>query len=136
MTKEELIDMARQSGWEYAHDESGFEPLWTFAKLVAEKAIKEALAQPEQEPVAYLSNKRQRLNIELKPQTFVEIPTATNWEMPLYMKPPQRTWVELTDEEIEELANEYLFAEEDLEMLFVGGSVEFARALLKKAKEK
>ena len=37
MTKEELIDMARQSGWEYAHDESGFEPLWTFAKLVAEK---------------------------------------------------------------------------------------------------
>ena len=37
MTKEELIDMARQSGWEYAHDESGFEPLWTFAKLVAER---------------------------------------------------------------------------------------------------
>ena len=59
-----------------------------------------ALAQPEQEPVAYLSNKRQRLNIELKPQTFVEIPTATNWEMPLYMKPPQRTWVSLTDEEM------------------------------------
>ena len=102
MTEEELIDMARQSGWEYAHDESGFEPLWTFAKLVAEKAIKEALAQPEQEPVAYLSNKRQRLNIELKPQTFVEIPTATDWEMPLYMKPPQRTWVGLTKEEIAE----------------------------------
>ena len=59
-----------------------------------------ALAQPEQEPVAYLSNKRQRLNIELKPQTFVEIPTATDWEMPLYMKPPQRKWVGLTDEEI------------------------------------
>ena len=37
MTKEELIDMARQSGWEYAHDETGFEPLWTFAKLVAER---------------------------------------------------------------------------------------------------
>ena len=63
-------------------------------------AIKEALAQPGQEPVAYLSNKRQRLNIELKPQTFVEIPTATDWEMPLYMKPPQRTWVGLSDEEI------------------------------------
>ena len=57
------------------------------------------LAQPEQEPVAYLSNKRQRLNIELKPQTFVEIPTVTDWEMPLYMKPPQRTWVGLTDED-------------------------------------
>ena len=29
------------------------EPLQLFAKLVAEKAIKEALAQPEQEPVAW-----------------------------------------------------------------------------------
>ena len=67
-----------------------------------EAHIKEALAQPEQEPVAYLSNTRQRLNIELKPQTFVEIPTVTDWEMPLYMKPPQRTWVGLTDGEIKE----------------------------------
>jgi len=54
---------------------------------------------PEQEPVAYLSNKRQRINIEIKPQTFVEIPTVTDWEMPLYMKPPQRTWVGLTDDD-------------------------------------
>ena len=37
MTKDEMIELAKQSGWEYAHDESGFEPLWTFAKLVAEK---------------------------------------------------------------------------------------------------
>ena len=44
-----------------------------------------------------------------------------------YTTPPQRK--PLTDEKIEELANEYLFAEEDLEMLFVGGSVEFARAI-------
>ena len=57
------------------------------------------LEKTEQEPVAYLSNKRQRLNIELKPQTFVEIPTVTDWEMPLYMKPPQRTWVGLTRDE-------------------------------------
>jgi len=55
----------------------------------------------QDEPVAYLSNKRQRINIEIKPQTFVEIPTVTDWEMPLYMKPQQRTWVGLTDEEIE-----------------------------------
>jgi len=37
MTKEEMIELAKQSGWEYAHGESGFEPLWSFAKLVAEK---------------------------------------------------------------------------------------------------
>ena len=36
MTKEEMIELAKKSGWEYAHGESGFEPLWAFAKLVAE----------------------------------------------------------------------------------------------------
>ena len=36
MTKQEMIELAKQSGWEYAHGESGFEPLWAFAKLVAE----------------------------------------------------------------------------------------------------
>ena len=62
---------------------------------------------PEQEPVAYLSNKRQRINIEIKPQTFVEIPTVTDWEMPLYMKPPQRTWVGLTDDERKDLCRSW-----------------------------
>ena len=102
MTKEEIIAIYIEvsnklcNGTEWCWAGVG-EPLQLFAKLVAEKALREALAQPkEQEPVAYLSNKRQRLNIELKPQTFVEIPTATDWEMPLYMKPPQRTWVDLT----------------------------------------
>ena len=107
MTREEIIQMAKPflwggnvvEGWTF----SSYEQLETFDKLVAEKAIKEALAQPGQEPVAYLSYKRQRLNIELKPQTFVEIPTATDWEMPLYMKPPQREFVGLTYEEETEL---------------------------------
>ena len=29
------IELAKQAGWEYAHNDSGFEPLWAFAKLVA-----------------------------------------------------------------------------------------------------
>lgn len=37
MTQDEMIEMARQAGWQYAHGESGFEPLWAFAKLVAIK---------------------------------------------------------------------------------------------------
>ena len=86
--------------WAKAWDK-GFHAGIKIDALEAADAL-EALAQPDQEPVAYLSNKRQRLNIELKPQTFVEIPTATDWEMPLYMKPPQRTWVGLTKEEIAE----------------------------------
>jgi len=37
MTQNELIELAKQAGWKYAHGESGFEPLWAFAKLVIEK---------------------------------------------------------------------------------------------------
>jgi len=37
MTQDEMIELARQAGWQYAHGDSGFEPLWAFAKLVAAK---------------------------------------------------------------------------------------------------
>ena len=29
-----VIELAKQAGWEYADDDSGFEPLWRFAELV------------------------------------------------------------------------------------------------------
>ena len=29
------IELAKQAGWKYAHNDAGFEPLWAFAKLVA-----------------------------------------------------------------------------------------------------
>ena len=44
MTQDETIELAKQAGWQYAHGESGFEPLWVFAKLVAEKE-REACAE-------------------------------------------------------------------------------------------
>ena len=34
MSKERLIELAKQAGWEYADDDRGFEPLWDFADLV------------------------------------------------------------------------------------------------------
>jgi len=37
MTKEEMIELAKQAGWQYAHGENGYEALWAFGKLVAEK---------------------------------------------------------------------------------------------------
>jgi len=37
MTQDEMIELAKQAGWQYAHGDSGFEPLWAFAKLVAER---------------------------------------------------------------------------------------------------
>jgi hypothetical protein len=55
-------------------------------------AIKEALAQPEQEPVAWFSTLPDgRLSIKI-----VGKPTEGNWE-PLYTTPPKRPWVGLTD---------------------------------------
>jgi hypothetical protein len=37
MTQDEMLKMAKQAGWQYAHNDSGYEPLWEFAKLVAAK---------------------------------------------------------------------------------------------------
>ena len=37
MTQDEMIELAKQAGWQYAHGDSGYEPLWAFAKLVAAK---------------------------------------------------------------------------------------------------
>ena len=36
MSPEQLIELAKQAGWQYAHGESGYEPLWVFANLVAQ----------------------------------------------------------------------------------------------------
>jgi hypothetical protein len=44
MTREDMIRMAQEAGWEYATDDRGFEPLWRFAALVA-AAEREACAK-------------------------------------------------------------------------------------------
>ena len=65
-------------------------------------AIKEALAQPEQEPVAWM-------NDSTPSGIFARhMEGAKNFgcTIPLYTTPPQRTWVGLTDEEREEIALE------------------------------
>ena len=52
-------------------------------------AIKEALAQPEQEPVAWMNDTGTHIDLNFSGRGT-----------PLYITPPQRTWVGLTDEEI------------------------------------
>ena len=133
MTKDEIIEMARQAGVDMSlgeHWSFFIEELEAFAKLVAEKAIKEALAQPtsgdyalgysigfgeghsagkalaqpEQEPVAWLQ-------ICLAPLHEGDViarttkPTKWNpewWRFePLYTTPPQRK--PLTDEDVERI---------------------------------
>jgi len=54
-------------------------------------AIKEALAQPAQEPVAWVEGDEPIL-------TWVKTDPKA---IPLYTTPPQRTWVGLTPEEVE-----------------------------------
>ena len=62
----ELVEMARESGGIDLTNTRANVTIWigtgtsdfldAFAKLIAEKAIKEALAHPEQEPVAFASH--------------------------------------------------------------------------------
>ena len=79
--------------------------------LEAGTAIKDVLAQPEQEPVAWISPKELlvmrgnayagakdwRVNLGLEPE---------EGDVGLYTTPPQRTWVGLTDEEMQSIAFE------------------------------
>ena len=62
-------------------------------QLEAMYALQEALAQPEQEPVAWVYN---GILHEFDPSEF-----ATSEVKPLYTEPPKREWVGLTDEEVE-----------------------------------
>ena len=96
MTKDEIIaiyievsnKLCNGTEWCWAGVD---EPLQLFAKLVAEKAIKEALAQT-QEPVAW-----EQFYPDIgKPQI------AINSEVIGYVE-PQRTWVGLTDAEIKDI---------------------------------
>ena len=103
MTKEEIIEMAKQAGFErLGHTAEDwvchFEDIEEFTKLVADKAIKEALAQPEQEPMAWIAAGPARMIH----WTSDKPAYGDDW-VPLYTTPPQRTWVGLSDEEVNDL---------------------------------
>jgi hypothetical protein len=55
-------------------------------------AIKEALAQPEQEPVAWWNDTGTHIDLNVSGRGT-----------PLYTTPPQRTWVGLTDMEVQNI---------------------------------
>ena len=76
---------------------------WRGQQLKALAAIKEALAQPAQEPVAM------RYDYDGYGYKYIDSGSGSDWQTrikdaePIYTTPPQRPWVELTDEEIQEL---------------------------------
>ena len=86
----------------------------------------------EQEPVAWFSILPDgRLSIKI-----VGKPTEGNWE-PLYTTPPQRTWVGLTDKEIEAIWKVAMFTDYGIGAeLSNQPFVHYARAIEAKLKEK
>ena len=138
MTKEEMIELAKQAGFvtneikSYvispytSEDQDLYQELEAFAKLVAEKAIKEALAQPKQEPLAWIST---------GPASMIhwtsDKPAYGDDWVPLYTTPPQRTCVgDLEDIDINITWNENSMRD------FGKDELNFARAILRKAQEK
>jgi len=97
VTQDEMIDLAKQAGWQYAHGESGFEPLWTFAKLVAAKErerIIEANAPELEKANAHIKR--------LEEHAYDLVGELRVANIKLSMRPP-RTWVGLTNEELTDL---------------------------------
>ena len=134
MTKDEIIEMARQAGFfindkltvtsPFIEDICISPMLKEFAKLVAEKAIKEALAHPEQEPVAWMfqHDETGRMNYVSNdgihdPTMFLGMNPRYALVCPLYTTPPQRTWVGLTYEEKHEIRYSHMTSAEFIEFI-------------------
>ena len=89
-------------------------------------AIKEALTQPEQKSASVTYQEVADAINELRGGTFEQRQIADEMENKrLYTAPPQRTWVDMTDDEISDIAINNPPAVH-----------EFARAVLAKSKEK
>jgi hypothetical protein len=100
-------------------------------------AIKEALAQPEQEPVAFINVEQRKL--EWAKYMSWDTPTVVNLpKIPLYTTPPpQRTWVGLKDKEIEEIWKIAMFTDYGIGAeLSNQPFVHYAKAIEAKLKEK
>jgi hypothetical protein len=126
MTDKEEIEFARLKS---ARDTL----LITIARLHGEiDALKERLAQPEQEPVAwgvFEGNLHDMFFTQEEAQEMAKLKGTHAKVKPLYTTPPQRTWVWLTDEDI----GDAYVAWDDAD----GASfADFARAIEAKLKQK
>ena len=85
--------------------------------------LRAALAEPEQEPVAWYHNGFGTLELSRVQRL--------GWS-PLYTAPPRREWVPLTKDEIAEIENEYIVDYR----IPAGCSLNFAKDIEAKLKEK
>ena len=126
MTQDEIIEMAQECnliGMRPHLDGIYSEALIAFANLVAAKA----LAQPEQEPVALpCCGYADASAIKWNPHN--QVVQCHNCGQ-IYTATPQRTWVGLTNNDLQPIAEEY-------RILFGSWVHDFARAIEAKLKEK
>ncbi len=94
MTKDEALKLALELIQDYV-DDYGPHDKDSGAQYVI-TAIKEALAQPEQEPVAWWNKTKDTASTDPVHRNNADC-------QPLYTTPPQRTWVGLTADEMEGL---------------------------------
>jgi hypothetical protein len=96
MTKDEALKLALEAlGWTDEWRPQGL-------KEEAITAIKEALAQPEQEPVAWVCHGTHgHHDIDFLEEDVDTLSVGTQ----LYTTPPQRTWVGLTNEDKSEICD-------------------------------
>ena len=92
MTKDEALKLALEAMMKWS---------WPLNSQESEAiaAIRQALEQPEQEPVAYITGEyKGYFTIEQTNKSFV-----LTQGMNLYTAPPKRKWVGLTDEELRDI---------------------------------
>ena len=125
MTKDEALKLALETLECLKRDFDADQFEWGIADE-AITAIKEALAQPEQEPLAWISTGPARMI-----HWTADKPAYGDDWVPLYTTPPQRTWVG----DLEDIAINITWNENSLRD-FGKDELNFARAILRKAQEK
>ena len=124
MIKDEALKLALEA-IEFVHDTGDTQTFDMCYAKPALAAIKEALAQPEQEPVAWMDEDGDVLSASVVSGKGLR-------NIPLYTTPPQRTWVGLTDEE----RNDCLVDADPCECLADPEAEELMRCIEAKLKEK
>jgi hypothetical protein len=110
MTHTEALTMALEALEEAWYHVGTFQPTEKAIDLYdkAKTAIKEALAQPKQEPVPTLEDIEQEIYENTR--IFVSRDVMEWMLRRYYTHPPQRTWAGLTDKEMLSLYNEHIAA--------------------------
>lgn len=144
MTKDEALKLAFEAlkdmncGWKYIRESHGdlYGVGWDRAQQKADdasEALRQALEQPEQEPVAWelRKGKTDRVLIEItnNPKRAYDWKCSLEEAVPLYTAPPSKPWVSLTDDE-------YASALAQSKGDVLNRLVPFARAIEAKLKEK